>query len=266
MDKNYYNVLGVNKNATQDEIKKAYRKLSKKYHPDRKDGNEEKFKEINEAYSILGDEQKRREYDNPNVNDGWGGSWFSSSGFHNPFGGFGGRMRQMYSDIQVQVVIPIEDAYTGCKKQVRVNDKILNVDIPKGTINGQKLRIAGYGQKGYDMNGQIRTGDLIVVVLVKGNDKIWLDNDGTLEIVCTIDWIDAILGCETTIDLFDRKVTFRIPKYSQNGGYTMVSNNGYRKPKSDNEFGMLKVNFIVKMPRSLNDTQIELLRKVKESL
>lgn len=258
MEKNYYDVLGLKKNATQDEIKKAFRELSKKYHPDKKDGNEEKFKEVNEAYSILGDEKKRKEYDNPYQNNG---GWF---GGFNPFGGFGGRMR-MYSDIQVQVEIPLEDAYYGCKKQVRVNGKILNVDIPKGTRTGQKLRIEGYGQQGYDLQGNIKTGDLVVIVVVRSNDKIWLNSDGTLEVVCTIDWIDAILGCETSLQLFDRNVTFRVPKYTQNGGYTIVSNNGYRKFKSD-DFGMLKVNFIVKMPRNLTESQIKLLEKIKESL
>lgn len=257
-NKDYYKILGVNKSASTDDIKKAFRELSKKYHPDRKDGNEEKFKEVNEAYSVLGDEQKRKEYDNPyQYNENWFGGF-------NPFGGFG--RRQSYSDLIVQVEIPLEDAYYGCKKQVRINGKILNVDIPKGIINGQKLKIEGYGQQGYDMYGKIKTGDLIVLVLVRSNDKIWLNNDGTLEVVYTIDWIDAILGGESYIKIFDRDVKFRIPKYTQNGGYTIVSNNGYRKFKSDNEFGMLKVNFIVKMPRSLNDNQIKILEKIKESL
>lgn len=259
MEKNYYDVLGVNKNATQDEIKKAYRNLSKKYHPDRKDGDEEKFKEVNEAYSILGDENKRKEYDNPIINNG---GWFG--GGFNPFGGFGSRMR-MYSDIQLQIEISLEEAYNGCKKQVRVNNKLLNIDIPKGSITGQKLRIPGYGNSGMDLRGAYKTGDLIVIVSVRSNDKIWLNNDGSLEVVCTIDWIDAILGCETTLNIFGRDVKFRVPKYTQNGGYTIVSNSGFRKFKSD-EFGVLKVNFLIKMPKKLSDDNVKLLQKIKESL
>lgn len=255
MAKNYYNILGVGRNATQDEIKKAYRELSKKYHPDRKDGNEEKFKEVNEAYSVLSDENKKKEYDY--VNSG-SNNWFR--GFNNPF-----NRNRMYSDIQVQVEISIDEAYYGCTKPIRVNSTLLNVDIPKGTPNGQRLKIEGYGTQGYDMYGNIKTGDLIVIVIVKSNDKLWLNSDGSLEVLCSIDWIDAILGGETTRRIFDRDVTFRIPKYTQNGGYTIVSNCGFRKFKSD-EFGVLKVNFIVRMPKNLTDSQIKLLQKVKESL
>lgn len=255
MTKNYYDVLGVGRNATQDDIKKAFRELSKKYHPDRKDGNEEKFKEVNEAYSTLSDENKRKEYDYMN---GGSNSWFN--GFKNHFGGFG----NMYSDIQVQVEVPIEYAYYGCTRQVQAGNRLLNVDIPKGVVTGQKLRVEGFGNEGYDMYGNIRKGDLIVTVIVKSTDKIWLNNDGSLEVICSIDWVDAILGGETTRKIFDRDITFRIPRYTQNGGYTILSNSGYRKLNTD-EFGILKINFIVKMPKSLNDTQVKLLEKIKES-
>ena len=101
MSKNYYQILGVNKSASQDDIKKAYRTLSKKYHPDRNGGDDSKFKEINEAYSILGDELKRKEYDNPPRSFFDGFDPFS-------FGHFG-NFRQMASDIQTLIEIPIED-------------------------------------------------------------------------------------------------------------------------------------------------------------
>lgn len=253
MKKNYYDVLGVNKNATQDEIKKAYKTLSKKYHPDMKTGDENKFKEVNEAYSTLGDEQKRKEYDNP-----MGGDF--GNFYHNPWGRY-----TMASDIHATVSVSIEDAYYGCKVPIRVGMKHLNVDVPQGTQNGQKLRISGYGNAGYDLRGNKTVGDLIVIVKVNSNDKFWLNNDGTLETMCTIDWIDAILGGEMTMDVFDKEVKFRIPKYTQNGGYTVVSRCGYKKFKSD-ECGILKINFIVKMPKKLSDENIKMLEKIKESL
>lgn len=262
MEKDYYNILGVNKNATQDEIKSAFRNLSKKYHPDRKDGNEEKFKEVNEAYSILGDEQKRKEYDNRGNNERF---WNGFDSMFNNGGRFGGGFRymNMASDMSVTISVTIDDAYYGCKVPIRSNGKLLNIDVPKGTMNGQKLRIAGYGKRGYDMSGNITNGDLIVTVMIKCTDKLWLNGDGSLEMMCAIDWLDAILGCEMTVELFDRNVTFRVPKYTQNGGYTIVSNQGYRKFKKD-DMGMLKVNFIVKMPKKLKDSQIKLLEKIKE--
>ena len=144
--KNYYDILGVKKDATQDDIKKSFRKLSMKYHPDRqvdkseseKKNAEQKFTEINEAYSVLGDETKRKEYDNPM---GGMGSFFS--GF-NPWGGggMGGfHFRQMASDINVEYTISLEDAYYGCKKTIRVNYKSINIDIPKGVTSGKVLRL-----------------------------------------------------------------------------------------------------------------------------
>lgn len=129
MKKDYYSILGVDKNATQDEIKKAYRKLSKQYHPDRNPGNkeaEEKFKEINESYDILGNEQKRKQYDNPNPFGGFNG--FNMDGFDfgnfkfNDFG-FGRQQHnepqvQNGDDIYVQINLDINDIYNLGKKDI----------------------------------------------------------------------------------------------------------------------------------------------------
>lgn len=252
MNKNYYDILGVSKTATQDEIKKAFRELSKKYHPDRNGGDDTKFKEINEAYSILGDEQKRKEYDSPQQIPFMNGFHFTS-------------MRHLASDIKVKINISIEDAYYGCVKQINTGYNILNVDIPKGTINGKILKIPGKGISGYNVYGQQAVGDLYITVGVIGNDNIWLNSSGLLETMCGVNWIDAILGTEMTINIFDREVKFRVPKYTQNGGFTIVSNQGFHKFKSD-ELDSLKVNFIVKMPKSLSDEHINLLKKIKEDL
>ena len=83
--------------------------------------------------------------------------------------------------------------------------------------------------------------------------------------VCGVDWIDAILGSEIEVKVFDRMVKVRVPKYTQNGGYTMVGNQGFHKYNSD-ECGTLKVNFIIRMPKSLTDEQLSNLKKIKESL
>ena len=265
--KNYYEILGVDKNATQNEIKKAFRDLSKKYHPDRPTGDEEKFKEVNEAYSILSDETKRKEYDNqqqnPFSNGGFSQRWYNNWG--DGWNAFSRRRRP--SDVEIYVVVTLLEGHQGCKKIVEVNGKTLSVDIPRGVLTGQKLRIKGYGNDGYDYNGQKSCGDLIVTVKVSSSDKIWLNQDGSLEVVCTLEWIDAILGMETTIKVLDKDVSFRVPKYTQNGGYTIVSNQGYSKFKSNcDACGILKVNYIVKMPTKLTDEQVKMLEKIRESM
>ena len=256
MSKNYYDVLGVNKTATQDEIKKAYRELCKKYHPDKHGGDDTKIKEINEAYSVIGDEQKRKEYDAQS-------SGFNFGGFGN--GGFNFRNFQLASDINVSIKISLEEAYSGCKHPININGKIYAVDVPKGTPNGKMLIIKGLGKSGYDIYGNPKTGDLIVKVNVQNKDNITLNPNGILEILYVVDWIDAILGGENEIDVFDKKVKIRIPKFTQNGGYTIVGGKGFRKFNSD-ECGSLKVNFLIRMPKSLTDEQIQELEKIKESL
>lgn len=252
MAKNYYDVLGVKRNASQDEIKNAYRDLCKKYHPDRNGGDDTKFKEVNEAYSVLGDPTEKAKY------DGIG---------QNPFGGFNGRNGfhfQMSSDIHASVTISIDEAYFGCKRNITVNGRVFSVDIPKGITNGKLLRIPGLGNQGYDMRGNISTGDLILKVGVENGD-MWVNSDGLLEVMCGVDWIDAILGGEVTMKVFDRDVKVRVPKYTKNMGYTVIGNQGFRKFKSD-ELGSLKVNFVIRMPKNLSDENIGLLKKIKESL
>ena len=257
MGKNYYDILGLKRTATQDEIRKAYRELCKKYHPDKNGGDDTKIKEVNEAYATLGDEEKRKQYDGQNLFGGF-----------NP-GGFNFNFKKMASDIRMTVSVTIDEAYYGCKCPISANGKFYSVDIPKGVTNGKMLRIPGLGKSGYNIYGQQATGDLLVTVNVQNTDKFCLttmtNGNVLLEMMQGVDWIDAILGSEITVKVFDRDVKVKIPKFTQNGGYTMVGNQGFHKYYSD-ELGSLRVNFIVRMPKELTDEQIELLKKIKESL
>ena len=253
MGKNFYDILGVKKNATPDEIKKAYRELCKKYHPDKNKGDDTKIKEVNEAYATLGDEEKRKQYD---MQNSFGG--FNPGGFHFNF-------RNMASDVRMNITISIEDAYYGCKYPVSANGKLYSIDIPKGVTTGKILKIPGLGKSGFNIYGQPAEGDLLITVNVQNTDKLCLNSNGLLELMHGIDWIDAILGSEITVKIFDRDVKVKVPKYTQNGGYTMVGKQGFHKYNSD-ELGSLKINFLIRMPKKLTDEQIEQLKKIKESL
>ena len=267
MSKNFYDVLGVKKTATKEEIKKAYRELCKKYHPDKNGGDDAKIKEVNEAYATLGDDEKRKQYDNlGSFGTGGNGFGFNTGGFTN---GFNFNFNNMASDIRMSITISIEDAYYGCKYPVNINGKLYSIDVPKGVVNGKMLKISGLGKSGYDIYGKPATGDLLVYITVQNDDRFCLTTmtNGTtvLEMVQAVDWIDAILGSEMTVKVFDRDVKVRVPKYTQNGGYTMVGGQGFPKYNSD-ELGSLRVNFIIRMPKNLTDSQIKQLQKIKESM
>lgn len=253
--KDYYKILGVKPESTSDEIKKAFRKLSMKYHPDKNNGDDTMFKEINEANSILGNEDKRHDYDR--LRRGRGERILNNM--------YNWSYRQQKpANINVKILITIEEAYKGCKKNVSANGKVYSVDIPKGTTSGKILKLAGLGGGGFDMTGNYVNGDVLVFVEVQNSDKYFLDKDGTVEMVLAVDWLDAILGNTVDVKFFDKKITVKIPKYSQNGGFTIVPKQGFPKFKTDGEYGNIKVNFIVKMPKRLNSKQTELLKKVRE--
>lgn len=281
MGKNYYDILGVEKNATQDDLKKSYRELSKKYHPDkytnkpeseRKEA-EEKFKEINEAYSILKDEQKRKEYDDELSGRKWFGNGFGNMGnFHVRYENGDGTFREYYSsgfrrppsDINMRLKISLEDSYYGCKIPIQIGVKKYNITIKPGTLTGQKLRMKGLGNKGYDMSGNETCGDLYIHIIVENNDRMWLNEDGTVEVMYSIDCFDAILGSEQEIELFDKFIKFKSNKYIQNGSSQTIKGKGFPVYGKECEFHDIKVNFIINMPNKLTEHQLELIKKIKE--
>jgi DnaJ-class molecular chaperone len=204
MKKDYYEILGVNKSASKDEIKKAFYKLAHKYHPDKKDGDEKKFKEINQAYQVLSDDQKRAKYDqfghgfenmggfNQNSQNagGFGGfGGFDFSGFgQNGAGGMefdlndifadffgGGRSGGFYKrtprgrDMETELNISLTDSILGTEKKIIIGGKKeVKIKIPTGIMNGQTLKMTGYGEE--IKNG--KSGDLYIRIKVKVPSKL----------------------------------------------------------------------------------------------
>lgn len=175
--KDYYDILGVSKNASQDDIKKAFRKLAHEHHPD-KGGDQAKFKELNEAYQVLSDPNKRSQYDQfgasfdsrggPSGFSGFRGfSGFGGSGFDFSFGGglgsiFEDMFSQAFSQVQAQVEISLSQAVLGDKLRLNVGGETIDLNIPPGTQDGTTFQFRGKGQA--HRRGR---GDLLVTVRVK---------------------------------------------------------------------------------------------------
>lgn len=206
MSKDYYNILGVNKGASKDEIKKAFYKLAHKYHPDKKEGNEAKFKEVNEAYQVLSDDAKRSKYDQfgsgfENMGQGYGGQrqggfeGFEGFDFSNFGGGFQngggvefdfGNLNDIFSDfftggrsgftrtprgrdLQMEMYISLIDSLLGTEKKIIVGgNKEITIKIPAGIENGQTLKMTGYGET--IKNG--KAGDLYIKINFRIPNKI----------------------------------------------------------------------------------------------
>jgi len=192
MNKDYYKILGVSKTASADELKRAYRKLAHQYHPDKAGKqHEDKFKEINEAYQVLSDPQKRARYDQYGSAEGpsgFGGQYGGSQGFEgfdfNGFG-FGGGIgdifesvfSQAFSQVQAEVAIPLTSALLGDKIQLQTsNRETITLDIPAGTQDGTNFRFRGKGNQ--TKRGR---GDLIITVRVQFPHRLTREQKELLE-------------------------------------------------------------------------------------
>lgn len=292
--RDYYEVLGVSKNASDDEIKKAYRKLAVKYHPDKNPGDKEaeaKFKEINEAHDVLSDKQKRARYDqfgHAGVGGASDGAYGGFSG--NPFGGFnyngqtfnfdfgggglddilgnlfgfgatGGRRPRRGADYQTAVTLTFEEAIFGTTKTVTVDGADLKVKIPAGIDDGMSIRLRGKG--GPAPEGGTEPGDLYVRVRVKPHKS--LTREGAIILSEEkIDMVDAALGCEIDVETVDGKITMKVPAGTQSGTPFKLSGHGVPF-RADGDRGPHIVTVIVETPKNLSRRQKELLEEFKQN-
>jgi len=266
--KDPHSILGVEKSATLEEIKKAYRKMAKEHHPD-KGGDEDKFKEAAEAYDLLTNPKAKSsspfgsshgEFDFGDLfarfSGGNPGNWREE--FDAKYGGNNRKGR----NTTYNMIIPIEDAYFGSTKGMNIGLRLVDVKIPAGVVNGQKLRIKGYGQRGAteDLNG-----DLILEILIQENESFYLDNIG-LHTLQSIDVFDAILGAEVHIKIFDKSIKYTIPEGTQNGATLRLKGKGWPIMNKPKEQGDLYLTVVVKIPTELSIEEKTSLKKVKEHI
>lgn len=292
----YYKILGINKSATDKEIKNAYRKLARKYHPDVNPDDKDahiKFQEINEANEVLSDPEKRKKYDKygkdwkhadqfesqqqsqgrraggwedfsggPSFSGGQGDSDFSDF-FNSMFGGQAGRSREVRfkgQDFHAELQLSLRDVYTAKKQTLTVNGKNIRLTIPAGIENGQTIKIKGHGAPG--RNGG-PNGDLYITFAI-ANDPEFKRVGNDLYKTAEIDLYTAVLGGEITLDTLSGKVRLKVGPETQNGTKIKLKGKGFPVYKEENRFGDLYVTYTIKMPVNLNSEQKDLFRKLQE--
>ena len=261
-NKSLYDTLGVSKDASSEEIKKAYRRLARKYHPDinKEAGAEDKFKEINAAYEILSDENKRKQYDtygdnmfggqnfgdfarsagnmddlNEILKNIFGGAFsggFSSGGSYRSSGGFGGfdfgGFGSENLDINANLNIPFETAVLGGEKEISINNQNIKIRIPSGVNNGEKLRIRGKGRVS-SRNGNV--GDIILSVNIEESSEFKRQDDDLYKNI-EIPLKTALFGGKFEVETFKKPVTIKIAQNTKNGQKIRLKGYGVQNRKS----------------------------------
>jgi len=277
----YYSTLGLNRNASQEEIKKAYRKMAMQHHPDR-GGDEKKFKQISEAYEILSDPQKKQMVDmgvDPKHQQQGGG--FNQSGpfefhfgTHNfedifgnfGFGGFNHRHAQRNKTISLVVDLSLEDVLNGKNLDAEISipggrKKIINIAIPPGIEEGQQIRYQGMGDNTIP---NIPAGDLIVNVRVSPHRTFRREGDNIIVEKFITVW-DALLGTKVEISTLDNKaLEISVPAGCQPETILSCKNEGLPNMRSKLR-GNLLVKIKIKIPKITEKNQIDIIEKFKDT-
>lgn len=291
----YYQVLGVDKKASADDIRKAFKKLARKYHPDLnpddKDANL-KFQQINEANEVLGDPEKRKKYDAYGEN--WkhadqydqarqaqqqgGGAWGQEGGgytgsfdegqfsdfFESMFGSRMGGGRQANfrgQDYQATFPLTLRDAYTTHPHTFTIADKSIRITIHAGVADGQKIKLKGHGGPGVHGGP---AGDLYITFSI-AEDPVFKRVGDDLYMDVPIDLYTAVLGGETTIDTLSGKVKLNIKPETQHGAKLRLKGKGFPVYRKEGSFGDLYIICQVKIPTNLTDRQKELFKELSQS-
>ena len=263
----YYQILGVDRNADLKQIKKAYRKLASKHHPD-KGGSEDKFKEIQGAYETLSDPQKKEQYDNPNPFQNFQGNpqdiFKQGSPFGDIFGDiFGQRQRQGNPDSVGDIKITLQQAYHGTDLSINIDGVNRVLDIKPGTRQGSKIRIAQGGKQHYQ---QFPPGDLIIRMHVEVPPDMGVqDNDIYQHIM--INAIEAMTGVEKRIDhVSGKKLSVKVPQGTQQGSKLRLSNQGMPYPGAPEVFGSLYVIVNIDVPHIKDPKHIDMLNSINKEI
>jgi len=285
----YYKILGIDKTASEDDIKKAYRKLARKHHPDLNPNDKEahkKFQQINEANEVLSDLEKRKKYDQHGKDwqhadqfeqqrqsrtrtqpggaqgfSGFEGQDFSSF-FESMFGQGGGRQQQAKfrgQDYNAELQLSLEAAMTTHQQVLTVNGKNIRISIPAGVENGQQIKLKGYGTPG--VNGG-PAGDLYITFNIAVHPVYKrLGND--LYMNASIDLYTALLGGETTIDTLSGKVKLTVKPETQVGTKIRLKGKGFPVYKKEGEHGDLYITYQVQLPANLSEKEKALFTELK---
>ena len=260
----YYQTLGVDRNASQDEIKKAYRSLAMKHHPDR-GGDQAKFKEIEEAYRTLSDEQARAEYDNPQPQGfNFGGGGFEHFfGQGHPFGdifGFSQRRAPMNRNIQLQTAISLEEAFYGKDLLANITlpsgrEQTINIKIPAGIHEGTTLRLSGMGD---DQITGLPRGDILLSVHIQEHPTFKRQGDDLL-VEQEITAIDAMTGGNIVVVGIDgKRLETTIPAGVQYDSILSLAGHGMPNFHDAGRRGRLLIKIKIRIPQITEDQKIEL--------
>jgi len=293
----YYKILGVSKNASEKEIKNAYRKLARKHHPDLNPNNKDaqkRFQEINEANEVLSDPEKRKKYDEYGENwkhaeqfekagkqqkqqqySGWsGGAGYSESEFGNDFSDFfesmfgsegatgrGRTTKFRGQDYKAELHLSLEEAYRTHKQTLTVNGRNIRITVPAGVENEQTIKISGHGGPG--VNGG-PNGDLYITFIIAPHQKFKRDG---VDLYAThdIDLYTAVLGGEITIDTLDGKVKLKVKPETQNGSKVKLKGKGFPAYKKEGVIGDLYVTYSIKIPTNLTEKQKALFKELSNT-